>query len=311
MKRWRHAVEDYLVTRRALGFQLKRAGRLLLGFAHFLKHERAATLTVARALQWAQQDSSVQLATQAQRLSIVRGFAQYYRAIDPRTEVPPTSLLPFRPKRARPYLYTETEVRRLLTAALDLSPEDALRRWVYHTLIGLLAVSGLRIEEALDLRLADVDLDAGVLTIRRAKFGQSRLVPLHRSSQKQLITYRERRQRHLAGREVTDFFLVNRRGERMDSSTVRYTFYVLSRRTGLRRIGHNRGPRLHDFRHRFAASTLIRWYRNGADIEQRLPILSTFLGHIHVADTYWYLTACPELMGLAVKRLERRWHDAA
>lgn len=155
----------------------------------FLQRERAATLTVGRALQWAQQDPSLQLATHALRLSMVRGFARYYRAIDPRTEVQPTSLLPYRPKRARPYLYTEAEVRRLLDAALGLSPEDALRRWVYYTLIGLLAVSGLRIEEALDLRLADVDLDSGVLTIRGAKFEQSRLVPLHPSSQKQLIAY--------------------------------------------------------------------------------------------------------------------------
>jgi integrase/recombinase XerD len=311
MKPWRHAVKEYLNTRRAMGFQLKRPGWLLFDFARFLNRKRAGTLTVVRALQWAQQNPSVQLATQAQRLSVVRGFARYYQAIDSRTEVPPTSLLPFRPKRAQPYLYTDAEVRRLLRAALGLSPEDALRRWVYYILIGLLAVSGLRIEEALDLRLADVDLDAGVLMIRRAKFGQSRLVPLHPSSQKRLLAYRERRNHHLAGREVADFFLVNRRGERMDSSNVRYTFYGLSRRTGLRRPGNNRGPRLHDFRHRFAASTLIRWYRNGEDVEQRLPILSTYLGHIHVADTYWYLTACPELMGLAVKRLERRWNEAA
>ena len=311
MTRWREAIGDYLATRRALGCQLKRSGRLLLGFARFLKRDRAATLTVARALQWAQQDSSVQLATQALRLSIVRGFARYHRAVDPRTEIPPTSLLPFRPKRARPYLYTNAEVRRLLDAALGLSPEDPLRRWVYYSLIGLLSVSGLRIEEALDLRLVDVDLNAGVLTIRRAKFGQSRLVPLHPSSQKWLTAYRERRYRYLAGHEASDFFFVNRRGERLESSNVRRTFYVLSRRTGLRRLGNNRGPRLHDFRHRFAASTLIRWYRNGDDVDQRLPILSTYLGHIHVADTYWYLTACPELMGLAVKRLERRWNDAA
>ena len=311
MTRWRNAVEDYLATRRALRFELKRPGWLLFDFARFLHRERAVTLTVARALHWAQQNPSVQLATQAQRLSVVRGFARYYRAIDPRTEVPPASLLPFRPKRARPYLYAEVEVRRLLDAALRLSPEDALRRWVYHGLIGLLAVSGLRIEEALNLRLADVDLDSALLTIRGAKFGQSRLVPLHPSSQKQLRAYRERRNCHLAGRKASDSFLVNRRGERMDSSNVRRTFHVLSRRTGLRRIGHSRGLRLHDFRHRFAASTLIRWYRNGEDVEQRLPILSTYLGHIHVEDTYWYLTACPELMGLAVKRLERRWHDVA
>lgn len=159
MTRWREAVEDYLATRRALGCQLKRSGRLLLGFARFLKRDRAAKLAVARALRWAQQDSSVQLATQALRLSIVRGFARYHRAIDPRTEIPPTSPLPFLPKRAQPYLYTDAEIRRLLDAALGLSPEDALRRWVYYSLIGLLAVSGLRIEEALDLRLVDVDLD--------------------------------------------------------------------------------------------------------------------------------------------------------
>jgi integrase/recombinase XerD len=136
--------------------------------------------------------------------------------------------------------------------------------------------------------------------------GKSRLVPLHVSTQQTLTDYKLRRDDFLAGRPASHFF-VSKRGYRLDGATVRRAFYQLSRQIGLRDLDSSSGPRLHDFRHRFAVETLLRWYRAGADVERRLPVLSTYLGHVHVSDTYWYLTACPELMGLAVKRLEQRW----
>jgi integrase len=190
-----------------------------------------------------------------------------------------------------------------------LSPDDALRRWTYYVLFGLLAVSGMRISEALGLRLHDVDLQNSVLTIRGTKFGQSRLVPLHPSANQELTRYRSRRDRYLLGRDASDYFFVSKRGNRLDGAEVRRTFYALSRKIGLRGPSDNHGPRLHDFRHRFAVGTLVNWYRSGEEVERRISVLSTYLGHIHVADTYWYLTSCPELMGLAVKRLERRWRE--
>jgi integrase/recombinase XerD len=204
-------------------------------------------------------------------------------------------------------LYTEHEVLLLLKASLNLSPTDALRRWTYHGLLGLLVVSGMRISEALSLRLSDVDLENAVLTVRGTKFGKSRLVPLHSSTQRVLLAYKLRRDKYLKGRPASDFFFVSKRGNRLDGAEVRRTFYALSRQTGLRGSSASHGPRLHDFRHRFAVQTLVSWYRSGEDVERRLPILSTYLGHVHVADTYWYLTTCPELMGLAVERLERHW----
>ncbi|MGH8058126.1 MAG: tyrosine-type recombinase/integrase, partial [Candidatus Entotheonellia bacterium] len=245
-------------------------------------------------------------ATWARRLSSVRGFAHDRSATDARTEVPPWGLLPHRPQRARPYLYTDTEIQPWLEAALHLVPAGGLRAWTYHALLGLLAVTGLRIREAPGLTREDVDVQAGVLTVRGTTFGKSRLVPLHASTQQVLAAYTCRRDACLAGRRAVSFF-VSRRGTRLDGATVRRTLYTLSRQMGLRGPGASRGPRLHDFRHRVAVQTLVQWYRAGEEVGPRLPIVSTYLGHVQVSDTYWYLTACPELMGLAVKRLEPRW----
>jgi integrase/recombinase XerD len=309
MNAWREAVRDYLALRRGLGFKLKRTEVDLVDFARFLNRHGAGHITVPLALKWARTPSTRTLPRSAQRLGFVRCFARYRRAIDSRTEIPPVGLLPFRPPRARPYLYTDSEIRRLLDAALRLSPDDALRRWTYRALYGLLAVSGLRVGEALGLRRSDVDLQTGVMTVRGAKFGQSRLVPLHPSTKRALLAYHARRNRYFSGRQTSDYFFVSRPGNRLTSSEVRRVFYKLSRQTGLRGSTDSHGPRLHDFRHRFAVETLIRWYRNGIDPERRIQVLSTYLGHIHLADTYWYLTACPTLMGLAAKRLENRWRS--
>ena len=310
MSSWRHAVANYIQLRRSVGFQLRAAEVALGRFAAFLDARGAAHLTSALALQWAQQDPTAHPVTWAQRLGFVRGFARHWSAQDPHTEVPPWGLLPHRPRRAQPYLYSDDEVQRLLQAALRLPPVHGLRGLTYHCLLGLLAVTGVRLGEALHLHAVDVDLAAGLLTIRGAKFGKSRLVPIHPSTQTVLAAYAARRDRMLAGRPAPAFF-VSTRGTRLDTGTVHRTFYALSRQTGLRGATASHGPRLHDFRHRFAVRTLVQWYRAGQDAERRLPLLSTYLGHVHVADTYWYLTACPELMGYAVQRLEARWEGPA
>ncbi len=189
MINWTKTVLDYLCLRRALGFKLEWPGKELNDFARLLRREAADYITVPLALKWAHGTASTRRSGAARRLSIARGFSRYVSAIDSRTQIPPVSLLPFRPKRARPYLYTDGEIRALLSAALQLSPDDALRRWTYYVLFGLLSVSGLRIREALTLRLNDVDLQAGVLHVQKAKMGQSRLVPLHASAKQHLIRY--------------------------------------------------------------------------------------------------------------------------
>ena len=307
MNTLRKSVQDYLAMRHSLGFKLQDAGVGLLDFVAFMEQRHASHITTSRALKWAQKPT-LQPTEWARRLSFVRGFARYHSAIDPRTQVPPDGLLPYRPRRAQPYLYTSEEIRHLLHAALNLSSTAVLRPWTYHGLLGLLSVSGLRISEALNLEVADVDLNEGVLTIRGAKFGKSRLLPLHCSTRQVLANYLTRREHFLAGRSAAYLFITGR-GNRLDGGNVRHTFYALSRQIGLRSPAASHGPRLHDFRHRFAVETLLKWYRSGEDVERRLPLLSTYLGHVHPSDTYWYLSLCPELMGLAVKLLEYHWGD--
>jgi integrase/recombinase XerD len=210
----------------------------------------------------------------------------------------------------QPYLYSDEEIKSLLRAALNMPhryKSGALLPWDYYCLFGLLSVSGLRLGEARNLKLEDVDLKAGVLTVRSAKFGKTRLVPLHASTCKVLADYIARRQRHWAGRAVSSYLLVSSWGNRLDSAQIHRAFYVLSRQIGLRGATDSCGPRLHDLRHRFATNTLVNWYRSGQDPERRLPLLSAYLGHVHVADTQWYLENCPELMREAIHRLEQRW----
>lgn len=310
MNTLREAVREYISMRRGLGFQLREAGKALPDFVAFLEKRNARYITRELALAWAQQPSTVQPAEWARRLSFIRGFARYRSATDPRTEIPPPGLLPFRPKRARPYLYSDEEIRKLLGTALKMQPRferGKLRPWIFYCLFGLLSVSGLRIGEARNLELQDVDLKAAVLTIRGAKFGKARLVPLHASTCRVIADYIARRRRHWAGRTVSSYLFVSSWGNRLDGGEIRRTFYALSRRIGLRGAADSHGPRLHDMRHRFATNTLVRWYRCGQDPERLLPLLSTYLGHVHVEDTQWYLESSPELMRHAMQRLERRW----
>jgi integrase/recombinase XerD len=310
MTRLRQAVREYLNMRRSLGFKLRETGRLLLAFVQFMEEHRSSYITTRLALAWAQQPSIVQPAEWGHRLSVVRTFARHRSATDSRTQIPPPGLLPFQPKRARPYLYSEEEIRSLLHAALKMPysfERGKLRPWIYYCLFGLLNVSGLRLGEARNLELQDVDLKAGVLTIRGAKFGKTRLVPLHASTCTVLADYLARRRRHWAGRAVSSYLFVSSRGNRLDAGDIHRTFYTLSRQIGLRGPSDSHGPRLHDMRHRFATNTLVQWYRSGEDPERRLPLLSTYLGHVHVSDTFWYLSACPELMREAMSRLERCW----
>jgi integrase/recombinase XerD len=306
MKSLRNAVADYIALRRSLGFKLRDMAAGLTEFASFLEQKGAPYITTELALEWAMRPVDHQPSDWARRLGFVRVFARHRSASDPRTEIPAAGLLPFRPRRARPYLYTEEEIQRLLAAAKGLSPAGGLRPWTYHCLFGLLAVSGIRISEAIKLERQDVDFNQGLLMIRQTKFNKNRLIPLHVSTRDVLTEYAERRDR-LVPSPSSVCFLLNDYGRRLEITAVHRAFYNLSHQIGLRGAADHTGPRIHDFRHRFAVNTLIRWYRAGEDIERRLPVLSTFMGHAHLADTYWYLSVHPELMGLATSRLEQRW----
>lgn len=306
----RTLLDDYLTTRRALGFKLHSEETGLTTFVTFMEQQEADHITTALALAWAQQPTSVQVAQWARRLGFVRGFARYCSAVDLRTEVPPAGLIPGRYLRPQPYFFTAGDIAGLLKAALDLQPEGGLRRWTFHCLLGLLSVSGLRTCEARGLTLNDVDLDAGVLTIRSSKFGKSRLVPLHASTVRVLADYLQRRQGFLAGRVVDQVF-VNDHGTPLSHDQTLDTFKHLAKVIGLPPQAERRRPHLHDLRHRFALETLLAWYRDGQDVERRLPVLSAYLGHTEVRDTYWYLSARPELLKLAQERLERHWEQTS
>jgi len=300
----RSALDKYLSMRKGLGYKYEHQTRRLADFVTFMEKREARVITTKLALEWATLPPD-RHASWALRLSDVRGFARHVANFDPRTEVPPVGMLPGW-KRAKPYVYSDAEIDALLTAALALPPEGGLRRWTYHTLFGLIAVTGMRISEAMGLERGDVDLDAGVLTVRRTKFGKSRLVPLHPTTCTALRSYAARRDAYLGSRRGLTFFVAEQ-GGRLLHQYVHRVFWRLSREIGLRRPGDHTGPRVHDFRHRFAIRTLFDWYREGKDVEQQLPLLSTYLGHACVRDTYWYLSACPELMDEAARRLDRRW----
>jgi integrase/recombinase XerD len=302
MKPLKKAARDYVALRRSLGFKLEWVPNSLADFVRFLEKQRADYITVPLALEWAQRNQEVKPITAAGRLSVVRSFARYRSATDPRTQIPPLGLLGCRSRRVPPYLYTDAETQSLLKAARQM---PGLHGLTYYCLLGLLSVTGLRISEALSLRAQDVDLEQRMLTIVATKFGKSRLVPIHSSTAEELTKYARERDRVF--RRNLIYFFVTRRGNRFTAGAIRHVFHRLSRQIGLRSPNASHGPRLHDFRHSFAVKTLVNWYRSGEKVEQCLPVLSTYLGHRNVTDTYWYLTACPELLGLAVTRFERHW----
>ncbi|WP_435171747.1 tyrosine-type recombinase/integrase [Falsirhodobacter sp. 1013] len=306
------ALADYLQLRRSLGYKLHDAGLQLPRFVDFLIEHDVDHITIPLALEWARSPTTAQPSEWARRLGYVRMFARHLSASDKRTEIPPAWLLPHRSTRAKPYLYSDEEVRRLLAAALAMPvarKTASLRPWMYHCLLGLLAVTGLRISEALDLRIEDVDLDSGLLTIRAGKLDRWRFVPIHSSTCAVIADYIERRARFFGRPVPTNLFLSNL-GRPIDGSVVYRGFYALSQRVGLRPRRGGHGPRLHDLRHRFATQVLTRWYEEGRDPVRDMPVLSTYLGHVRVEDTYWYLSLSPELMTQAISRLERRWGDA-
>lgn len=300
------ALEEYLCLRRRLGFTLKEDGRNLARFISFLEEKGSASITTELAVSWAVEPRGAQPTEWARRLRMVRRFAEYACALDPRCEIPPKNALPAHYRRKSPYHYSDGQVMRLMEAAQRLPstvPSTAgLRGATYVTLFGLLAVTGMRVSEALALNGEDVDFAQGVLTVRSTKFGKSRLVPVSPSTQRALEGYVHFRSRIYP--KAPSFF-VDERGRRLGYWGVLRTFTRLSRETGLRGPEDRFGPRMHDLRHRFAVATLVRWYRTGADVERHIHVLSAFLGHVKVTDTYWYLSAVPELLRLAAGRLEK------
>lgn len=297
----RTVLEDYLRVRRQLGYQLKLDGQLLESFVSFLERAGASRITTELALEWAKLPANARPHRWRQRLGIVRAFARYVATIDPASEVPATDLLPARPVRVPPHVYSDQETVALMGAARALSPP--LRAATFQTLIGLLAVTGLRLGEALCLDRHDVDLKCGTLHVH-AKAGKQREVPIHDSTTVALGTYARLRDRQCPQPDTPAFFLVSTRGRRLTASDVHYAFPRLIRQVGIQGRGQRVTPRPHDFRHAYAVNTLLDWHHAGVEVDRKLPLLSTYLGHRDPADTQWYLQAVPELLALIAERLD-------
>jgi integrase len=302
MNALRDALVQYVALRRALGSKFQEPAVTLQHFVDFLERESAEFITTELALRWAMEPKGVQRATWGRRLGLTRGFAGWLSAVDPRTEIPPRRILDVHRRRTPPHIYTEQQIEQLIAEASRLPSPTGLRALTYSTLIGLLAATGLRPGEALALDRSDVDLANGILSIRQTKFGKSRFVPVEDSTRLALEHYAQRRDQ-LCTRRRSEAFLVSERGIRLDGGTARRTFAHLPCALGLRektrRRCFGRGPRLQDFRHSFATGRLVEWYRAGLDITQELPKLATYLGHVDVGLTYWYIEAVPELLQLA------------
>jgi integrase/recombinase XerD len=295
-------VDEYLRLRRALGFKLKEDERTLGQLVGYLEAAGASTITCELAIRWARQPVGVHPNQWAKRLRVARGFAAYLQTLDPATEIPPADVFPVRRQRATPYLFSQQDICRVLEEARRL--RQPMRAASYEALLGLLAVSGMRIGEAVALERDDVDLDAGVITIRKAKGDRSRLVPLHPTAVEALRHYASARDR-LCPTARSRAFFISSAGTPVLEENLRKTFREITTRLGIRT--QTVQPRIHDLRHRFAVQTLIDWQRAGVSIDERIPVLSTYLGHVSPADTYWYLSASPELMALAADRVADRF----
>jgi len=296
----RETLGDYLRIRRGLGFELREEGRLLEGFVEFMERAGAEWITTKLALAWAT-STPAHPHWHRRRLGLVRGFARYVASLDPATEVPSKDLLPAHRPRVTPYIYSPAEIRALIAAAGRLTP--ALRALRHQTLIGLLASTGLRPGEALALDRQDVDLRHGALHVRAAKHHKQREVPLHPTTTTALRNYARARDRRFP-EPATPAFFIGARGRRVPRGELNRTFTQLIREVGLEGRGARKRPRPHDVRHSFAVHTLIDWYRAGEEVDRKLPLLSTYLGHVNPSSTYWYMEAVPDLLALISARLE-------
>jgi site-specific recombinase XerD len=296
----RTRVEEYLAMRRSLGYKLRSDARMLLDFADRLEATGQTTLTVAAAVAWACEPTTAAPQHQRRRLAVVRCFARHLNALDPTCEIPPTDLLVARSHRPTPHLYSPEEIAALVHAAGTIPAP--LHAATVQALIGLIAASGLRLGEALALNRGDVDLDAAVLTVT-GKNDQTRMVPLHPTTVAMLAGYAARRDRLRPAAVSAGVFLTTT-GRRVQQRGVQQTFARLLVLAGIGTPSGRRRPRIHDLRHTFAVTVLLGWYADGVDVQARLPVLSTFLGHASPEATYWYLQASPQLLALAAQRLE-------
>jgi len=303
----RQELDRYLSVRRSLGYDLGTSERVLRRFVDFAETEQAQHITTAMFLRWQDAFGEAGRQTWAARFGMVRLFSQWLQGLDPKHEALPRGLIPSRSRRTRPYIYSAEEIAAIVDAAAELRSVYGMRGHTCSTLFGLIAATGLRISEALGLDADDIDLNEGVLRIRRGKLGKERLIPVADSVTRRLRTYAAERDR-LLGLTPKSFFITCG-GDRLGDCSARYNFALVCQQVGLRspqKYGrHGRGPRIHDLRHSFAARTIVDWYRTGKDPSREMIKLTTYLGHTSPENTFWYIEAVPELLELASHRVEQ------
>jgi len=302
MKSPQTILKDYLNMRRTLGFKLQKHEDTLREFLSFFGTQKASYLTTKLALKWARKPQQTDPAWWTERLSMLRGFAAYWKTVDPRTEVPSLHILLPQYKRPTPHIYTDQQIAEILAATRQLPSKDS---YTYWTLFGLLMVTGMRVGEALALDNKDVDLNKGVITVRDTKLNKSRILPLHTTTRRILQRYVREHNRRFPQSKVMPFFTIMD-GRRPSHAVAWKMFRQALFNTGIRTPSQQKGPRLHDLRHTFAVKALTGFYKNGQDVDGKIHALSTYLGHKDIRCTYWYLTAIPELMSLVLSRLEKK-----
>jgi integrase/recombinase XerD len=294
-------LEEYLAVRRAMGFKMERHEKLLAQFTCFLAENGEPAVTIDNALAWAALPAGARPRWHALRLSAVRGFAAWLNAADPAHQVPPRRMIPYGRRAVVPYLYADQEITALAREAGQLP--GRLRAATFQTLIRLLAVTGMRVGEAIRLDRSNYDAAAGVLTVHDTKFGKSRHLPLHPTAVTGLDKYL-RLCDELMPAPQASALLLTARGCRLRYERTWRIFHDLTVSAGLKPRSPACRPRIHDLRHSFAVATLLSWHRSGADVQAMLPRLSAYLGHADPRHTYAYLSAAPELLALAAGRLQ-------
>lgn len=299
---WLSRIEGYIAYRRSHGFELTIEAGRLQQFAHFAEQSGYPDrLTVALAAAWARTSKRQSPITWARRIEVLRGFAKYWVKFDPSTEIPPRNLFGPAHRRLIPHIYTAEEIGMLMEATAHLKPPNGLRPATCYTVFGLLASTGLRISEAVNLTRTDVDLDSGILTIREAKFHKSRVVPLHQSVTDALKTYAQLRNQCLPLPDNEQFFLFDN-GKPINQRVILYALHDICRQLGWQPRGNYPHHRLQDLRHTFIVHCMLQFYQQGIEIDRAVLALSNYVGHAEIAHTYWYFTGIPELMAIAAER---------
>lgn len=296
-------LSEYLDHRRRFGADMTAVGLALKPFAAFADAEGAEWITTELFLRWKDTFGSAGSNTWAGRLCLVRGFTLWLQGLDDRHEVPPKGLIPWRRSRPRPWIYSEAEIEQIVVAAAALPSQSGLRGATCSTLFGLIAVTGLRVGEALGLDDRDVDAVNATLSVRHGKNRKSRVIPVTRCVVAKLQAYQQFRD-HVVVRAGSGALFRAENGKRTTANNAQRNFARVGQIIGLRQpsSGNGHGPRIHDLRHAMASLTILDWFRQGRDVDAEMYKLSAYLGHANPSGTWWYIEAVPELLALASER---------